>query len=145
MYYQYLKNHNAELNVRNKRKTFFIILSVLAVLAITLPLGASVYADETETATSEPVTGQTGEYTYTVIEHYDDQWPEGININIEYERYSEYPAWPHYIVNINGDRQRVYQGPSKYRITSYNVCYTKLLRLPHHYSQRTVPDRFWRR
>ena len=96
--------------MKSKIKNIFIILSVLSLLS--LSGGSKVYAEDTDA--EEPVTGQSGEYTYTVIEHYDDQWPEGVTINIEYERYNDYPTWPHYVVNLNGDRQRVYQGPSKY-------------------------------
>jgi len=97
--------------VKNKKFNILIILSILTVTISLLPGGgATVYAEDTD---AEPETGQIGEYTYTVIETYSEEWPESIYFNIEYDKYLDYPTWPNYIVNINGDRQRVYQGPSK--------------------------------
>lgn len=97
--------------MKNSKFNILIILSILTVVFSILPGGASTaYAEDTDT---QPETGQIGEYTYIVIEDYTDQWPEGVYFNIKYEKYMDYPAWPNYVVNINGDRQRVYQGPSK--------------------------------
>lgn len=97
--------------MKNKKINILIILSILTLTISLLPGSAvTVYAEDTDT---ELETGQIGEYKYTVIETYSEEWADGVFFNIGYEKYLNYPAWPNYIVNLNGDRQRVYQGPSK--------------------------------
>lgn len=97
--------------MKSKKFNILIILSILTIaVSVFFQNTVTVYAEDTDT---QPEIGQIGEYTYTVIENYPDEWPESIYFNIKYEKYLDYPAWPHYIVNIDGDRQRVYQGPSR--------------------------------
>ncbi|MEX1377440.1 MAG: L,D-transpeptidase [Eubacteriales bacterium] len=102
--------------MKNKKSSIFIIIVLSVVLlggtftSNSLFDGNVVYAEDTDSAA--PVQGEAGGYKYTVIEHYDDQWPAEIPLDLRYEKLSDYPAWPHYVVNIDGNRQRVYQAPS---------------------------------
>jgi len=103
--------------VKSKILNIFIIISALIILAVS-PMsktnvlnGLTVYAEDSDA--NETTEGQVGDYGYKVIQHYDDEWPSDVPIELRYEKFADYPAFPHYIVNIDGNRQRVYQGPSK--------------------------------
>ncbi len=101
---------------KQKIKNFIIIL--IAVLCTYsgngITFNNSVYAEDDDTSnTQNEEWQQIGDYKYKSLVKYNDQWPGSVDMDIRYEKYSDYPTWPYYVVNLNGSRRRVYQGPSK--------------------------------
>lgn len=92
--------------MKSKKINIFIIIFTL-VLVANVFLGSALFQSATVVYAEDE--SATNGYGYKIIESYESEWPEGIVYNIQYDRY---PAYPNYIVNIDGNRQRVYQAPS---------------------------------
>ena len=102
--------------MKSKKFKIFIIIVLTTMMFGNVFVNNTLFGENTVHAedTNAAVTydQEAGGYKYAVIEHYDDQWPDEFPLDLRYEGLADYPVWPHYLVNIDGNRQRVYQAPS---------------------------------